>query len=151
MVLEILMTWEKEEETVGRWSKASTMEEEKYILHIALLGGSFIASQHWSYACREKCMWQCDCHDIERKSRSKDNPQAQKDLEEMGIRHELHLKNIDSDKPTMPLACFTMKRKEKDDFLRVFKYQMIMPQTSHNVSNFKSIRLLVWRVMIAMY
>ena len=39
----------------------------------------------------------------------------------MGVRHELHLKNIDSDKPTMPLAHFTMQHKEKDDFLRVLK------------------------------
>ena len=52
----------------------------------------------------------------------------------MGIRHELHLKNIDFDKPTMPLACFTMKRKEKDDFLRVLKGIQVPDSYASNIS-----------------
>ena len=52
----------------------------------------------------------------------------------MGIRHELHLKNIDSDKPTMPLACFTMKRKENDDFLRVLKSIQVPDGYTSNIS-----------------
>lgn len=52
----------------------------------------------------------------------------------MGIRHELHLKNIDFDKPTMPLTCFTMKRKEKDDFLRVLKSIQVPDDYASNIS-----------------
>ncbi len=53
------------------------------------------------------------------KGKTKDNINARLDLEEMGLRSDLHPVRSNPNKPLLPPACFTMSNKQKDDFLAV--------------------------------
>jgi hypothetical protein len=54
---------------------------------------------------------------LDMKGKTKDNYKARLDLEEMGLRGELHPVPTDPNKTLLPAACFTMSNKEKHDFL----------------------------------
>ncbi|XP_028120026.1 uncharacterized protein LOC114317487 [Camellia sinensis] len=66
--------------------------------------------------------------------KTKDNLKARLDLQEMGIRRELHPQKISSNKIYLPPACFSMILKEKDDFLKVLKGVKIPDGYASNIS-----------------
>ena len=66
--------------------------------------------------------------------KTKDNESSRKDLMEMGIRHDLHLKNLPNKKPYMPPTCYTMSSVEKSNFLRVLKSLKVPDGYSSNIS-----------------
>ena len=66
--------------------------------------------------------------------KTKDNLKARLDLEEMGIRSELYLEELGSDKTYKPRACFEMTTSEKDSFLQVLKSASVPDGYASNVS-----------------
>lgn len=66
--------------------------------------------------------------------KTKDNLKARLDLVEKGIRTELHPQKIGSDRTYLPLACFSMVPKEKDDFLKVLKGIKVPDGYASNIS-----------------
>ncbi|GMP88319.1 hypothetical protein CsSME_00040354 [Camellia sinensis var. sinensis] len=66
--------------------------------------------------------------------KTKDNLKARLDLQEMGIRRELHPQKISSNKTYLPPACFSMILKEKDDFLKVLKGVKVPDGYASNIS-----------------
>jgi hypothetical protein len=55
------------------------------------------------------------------KGKTKDNLQASKDLQEIGLRPKLHLYTGDEGKMYLPLACHTMSNEDKTTFLKCFE------------------------------
>ncbi|XP_071740172.1 uncharacterized protein [Rutidosis leptorrhynchoides] len=53
-----------------------------------------------------------------RNGKTKDHLKGRRDLEEMGIRHELHPEPLSNDKVYLPPACFEMDKKEKENFVK---------------------------------
>ncbi|XP_071726724.1 uncharacterized protein [Rutidosis leptorrhynchoides] len=49
------------------------------------------------------------------------------DLEEMGIRKELHTEVLENNKVYLPPSCFSMNKKEKDRFCRMLKAVKLLP------------------------
>ncbi|XP_061363881.1 uncharacterized protein LOC133307391 [Gastrolobium bilobum] len=68
---------------------------------------------------------------LDDKRRTKDNFQARKDLQEMGIREKLHPYPNSS---KFPPSCFKMKNLEKDIFLKVLKNVIFPDNYSSNIS-----------------
>ena len=66
--------------------------------------------------------------------KTKDSLKARQDLKDMGIRSELHLKNVGNDKTRMPHACYHMNASEKDVFLQVLKDVRMPDGYSSNIS-----------------
>nr|GEZ47530.1 hypothetical protein [Tanacetum cinerariifolium] len=66
--------------------------------------------------------------------KTKDNENTRKDLEEMGIRHDLHLINSPDGKPYLPPACYTMSPVEKSNFLQLLKDLKVLDGYSTNIS-----------------
>ena len=66
--------------------------------------------------------------------KTKDNLKARLDLEEMGIKTELYLEELGSDKTYKPPACFEMTTSEKDSFLQVLKSASVPDGYASNVS-----------------
>ncbi|GJV69345.1 hypothetical protein Tco_1484854 [Tanacetum coccineum] len=65
--------------------------------------------------------------------KTKDNENTRKDLEEMGIRHDLHLINRPNGKPYLPPACYTMSPVEKSNFLQLLKDLKVPDGYSSNI------------------
>ncbi|KAK9073871.1 hypothetical protein SSX86_006465 [Deinandra increscens subsp. villosa] len=66
--------------------------------------------------------------------KTKDNIKARLDLQEMGIRTELHPQVQANNKVYLPPACFSMDKKEKDIFCRVLKRVKVPDGYSANIS-----------------
>lgn len=66
--------------------------------------------------------------------KTKDHIKARLDLQEMGIRHELHPIVQDNNKVYLPPACFSMDKKEKDIFCRVLKKVKVPDGYAANIS-----------------
>jgi hypothetical protein len=66
--------------------------------------------------------------------KTKDNLKACQDLRKIGLRSELHPFTVDNNKTYMPVACFTMTKKEKTDFLKVLRDVRVPDGYSSNVS-----------------
>ena len=66
--------------------------------------------------------------------KTKDNLKARLDLQEMGIRRELHPQDTGNNKAYLPSACFSMASKEKDSFLKVLKRVKVPDGYASNVS-----------------
>jgi len=66
-------------------------------------------------------------------NKSKDNLAARFDLEEMGIRKELHAKLVD-DKYHMPSACFNLSLKQKEIFCKALHSLKLPDGYSSNIS-----------------
>ncbi|GLT55146.1 hypothetical protein SLA2020_282940 [Shorea laevis] len=71
---------------------------------------------------------------LDMKGKTKDNYKARLDLEEMGLRGELHPVRTDPNKTLLPAACFTMSNKEKHDFLAVLANVKVPDGYASNVS-----------------
>ncbi|CAN1279776.1 hypothetical protein LINPERPRIM_LOCUS17158 [Linum perenne] len=67
--------------------------------------------------------------------KSKDNLKARLDLQEMGIRSDLHPIEVSTGKFLMPAACYTMSRPEKDQLLSVLKEVKVPDSYSSNISS----------------
>uniref|UniRef100_A0A2N9IIF2 DUF4218 domain-containing protein n=1 Tax=Fagus sylvatica TaxID=28930 RepID=A0A2N9IIF2_FAGSY len=65
---------------------------------------------------------------------TKDNLKARFDLQDMGIRSELHPEECGNDKWSMPHACFTMTTSEKYSFLEVLEGVRVPDGYASNVS-----------------
>ncbi|XP_071714506.1 uncharacterized protein [Rutidosis leptorrhynchoides] len=63
----------------------------------------------------------------------KDHLNGRYDLEEMGIRKELHPEVLENNKVYLPPACFTMNKKEKDRFCRMLKGVKVPDGYSANI------------------
>ncbi|XP_071726413.1 uncharacterized protein [Rutidosis leptorrhynchoides] len=79
----------------------------------------------------------CDSHigtlmNIDRKT--KDHLKGRRDLEEMGIRHELHPEPLSNGKVYLPPACFEMDKKEKEKFCNVLKEVKVPDGYAANIS-----------------
>ena len=66
--------------------------------------------------------------------KTKDHIKARLDLQEMGIRPELHPIVQDNNKVYLPPACFSMDKKEKDIFCRVLKKVKVPDGYAANIS-----------------
>ena len=66
--------------------------------------------------------------------KSKDNYKARLDLEEMGIRKDLHVRRSNSTNILLPKACYQMTLQEKDAFLKVLKELKLPDECSTNIS-----------------
>jgi hypothetical protein len=88
------------------------------------------------------------------KGKTKDNLQAHKDLQEMGLRPKLHPYTADDGKMYMPPACHTMSNEDKTAFLKVLRdvrVPTVMPRTFLDVFELRNIRCQVSRVMTTTY
>ena len=72
--------------------------------------------------------------------KTKDNENTRKDLEEMGIRHDLHLINRPNGKPYLPPACYTMSSVEKSNFLQLLKDLKVPDGYASNISKGVSLK-----------
>ncbi|GJY24756.1 transposon, En/Spm-like protein [Tanacetum coccineum] len=72
--------------------------------------------------------------------KTKDNEKSRKDLMEMGIRHELHLKNHPNKKAYLPPACYTMTSVEKSNFLQILKNLKVPDGYASNISRGVSLK-----------
>ena len=72
--------------------------------------------------------------------KSKDNENSRKDLKEMGIRHELHVKHLPNKKPYLPPACYSMSNVEKTSFLQVLKNLKVPDGYASNISRGVSLK-----------
>nr|GEY42935.1 hypothetical protein [Tanacetum cinerariifolium] len=72
--------------------------------------------------------------------KTKDNENTRKDLEEIGIRHDLHLINYPNGKPYLPPACYTMSPIEKSNFLQLLKDLKVPDGYSSNISRGVSLK-----------
>jgi hypothetical protein len=68
------------------------------------------------------------------KGKTKDNYEARLDLEEMGLRGELHPVRTNHNKTILPASCFTMSNKEKYDFLAILANVKVPDGYASNVS-----------------
>ncbi|XP_071699508.1 uncharacterized protein [Rutidosis leptorrhynchoides] len=66
--------------------------------------------------------------------KTKDHLNGRYDLEEMGIRKELHPEVLENNKVYLPPACFSMNKKEKDRFCRMLKAMKVPDGYSANIS-----------------
>ncbi|XP_071739124.1 uncharacterized protein [Rutidosis leptorrhynchoides] len=66
--------------------------------------------------------------------KTKDHINGRYDLEEMGIRKELHPEVLENNKVYLPPACFSMNKKEKDRFCRMLKTVKVPDGYSVNIS-----------------
>ncbi|XP_020081003.1 uncharacterized protein LOC109704650 isoform X2 [Ananas comosus] len=66
--------------------------------------------------------------------RTKDNLNARKDLEDMGIRHDLHPKLQSNNKTYIPHAIYTMSTQDKVNFLTVLKNIKVPDGYASNIS-----------------
>ncbi|XP_057779474.1 uncharacterized protein LOC130998054 [Salvia miltiorrhiza] len=66
--------------------------------------------------------------------KTKDDERARKDIMEMGIRPNLHLRDYLDKKPYLPAACFNMSSSEKGKFLEVLKYLKVPDGYASNIS-----------------
>ena len=66
--------------------------------------------------------------------KSKDNYKARLDLEEMGIRKDLHVYRSNSTNIFLPKTCYQMILQEKDAFLKVLKDLKLFDEYSTNIS-----------------
>ncbi|XP_071704598.1 uncharacterized protein [Rutidosis leptorrhynchoides] len=66
--------------------------------------------------------------------KTKDHLKGRRDLEEMGIRHELHPEPLSNGKVYLPPACFEMDKKEKENFCNVLKEVKVPDGYSANIS-----------------
>ncbi|XP_071687049.1 uncharacterized protein [Rutidosis leptorrhynchoides] len=69
-----------------------------------------------------------------RNGKTKDHLKGRRDLEEMGIRHELHPEPLSNGKVYLPPACFEMDKKEKDKFCNVLKEVKVPDGYAANIS-----------------
>nr|GEX02948.1 hypothetical protein [Tanacetum cinerariifolium] len=72
--------------------------------------------------------------------KTKDNKNTRKDLEEMGIRHDLHLINLPNGKLYLPSTCYTMSLVEKSNFLQLLKDLKVPDGYSSNFSRGVSVK-----------
>jgi hypothetical protein len=68
------------------------------------------------------------------KEKTKDNFKARQDLQEMGLRHELHPYTDKNGKTYMPAACYTMSNENKNNFLQVLKDVRVPDGYASNIS-----------------
>lgn len=66
--------------------------------------------------------------------KTKDNHEGCQDLRKMKLRPELHPFTAKNSKTLLPVACFTMTKKEKIDFLQVLHDVRVLDGYSSNVS-----------------
>ena len=66
--------------------------------------------------------------------KTKDNMKARMDLQELGIRHDLHPKMLANDRIYLPPASYTMSAQEKDNFLTVLKNIKVPDGYASNIS-----------------
>ncbi|XP_071719148.1 uncharacterized protein [Rutidosis leptorrhynchoides] len=69
-----------------------------------------------------------------RNGKTKDYLKGRRDLEEMGIRHELHLEPLSNGKVYLPPACFEKDKKEKEKFCNVLKEVKVPDGYAANIS-----------------
>ncbi|XP_071729888.1 uncharacterized protein [Rutidosis leptorrhynchoides] len=69
-----------------------------------------------------------------RNGKTKDHLKGSRDLEEMGIRHELHPQPLSNGKVYLPPACFLMDKKEKETFYDVLKSVKVPNGYAANIS-----------------
>ncbi|XP_071735372.1 uncharacterized protein [Rutidosis leptorrhynchoides] len=69
-----------------------------------------------------------------RNGKTKDHLKGRRDLEEMGIRHELHPEPLSNGKVYLPPACFEMDKKEKEKFCNVLKEVKVPDGYAANIS-----------------
>ncbi|CAN0918292.1 hypothetical protein LINGRAHAP2_LOCUS30786 [Linum grandiflorum] len=67
--------------------------------------------------------------------KSKDNLKARLDLQEMGIRSDLHPIEVSNGRFLMPFACYTMSQAEKDQLLDVLQKVEVPDNYSSNISS----------------
>ncbi|XP_071741130.1 uncharacterized protein [Rutidosis leptorrhynchoides] len=66
--------------------------------------------------------------------KTKDHLKGRRDLEEMGIRNELHPQPLSNDKVYLPPACFLMDKKEKETFCNVLKGVKVLDGYAASIS-----------------
>ncbi|XP_071688802.1 uncharacterized protein [Rutidosis leptorrhynchoides] len=66
--------------------------------------------------------------------KTKDHLKGRRDLEEMGIRHELHPEPLSNGKVYLPPTCFEMDKKEKEKFCNVLKEVKVPDGYAANIS-----------------
>ena len=71
---------------------------------------------------------------LDMKGKMKDNYEVWLNLEEMGLRSELHPVHTYPNKTFLPAACFTMSNKEKYDFLTKLANVKVQDRCAPNVS-----------------
>ncbi|XP_071740336.1 uncharacterized protein [Rutidosis leptorrhynchoides] len=69
-----------------------------------------------------------------RNGKTKDHLKGRRDLEEMGIRHELHPEPLSNGKVYLPPACFEMDKKEKEKFCNMLKEVKVPDGYAANIS-----------------
>jgi len=65
---------------------------------------------------------------------TKDHINAHYDLQDMGIRKDLHLRDIGKDRAKFSAACFSMNAHEKSIFYGVFKHAKLPDKSASNIS-----------------
>jgi hypothetical protein len=68
------------------------------------------------------------------KGKMKDNLAARLDLQEIGLRHKLHLFIVTNSKTYMLAACHTMSREDKENFLKVLRNVRVSDGYASNIS-----------------
>jgi len=68
------------------------------------------------------------------KGKAKDNLEARKNLQEMGLRPKLYPFTTENGKTYMPAACHTMSREDKSNFLKVFRNVRVPDGYASNIS-----------------
>ncbi|XP_038716536.1 uncharacterized protein LOC120009878 [Tripterygium wilfordii] len=71
---------------------------------------------------------------LDMQGKSKDHLKGRRDLEEIGVRHELHPTESESNKIYLPPASFSMGVKEKNNFCKVLKGVRIPDGYASNIS-----------------
>jgi hypothetical protein len=71
---------------------------------------------------------------LDRKGKTKDNLAARLDLQEMRLRPKLHLFTAANGKTYMPVACHTMSRGDKENFLKVLRNVRVPDGYALNIS-----------------
>ncbi|XP_071714365.1 uncharacterized protein [Rutidosis leptorrhynchoides] len=66
--------------------------------------------------------------------KTKDHLKGHRDLEEMGIRHELHPEPLSNGKVYLPPACFEVDKKEKEKFCNMLKEVKVPDGYAANIS-----------------
>ncbi|XP_071688432.1 uncharacterized protein [Rutidosis leptorrhynchoides] len=75
-----------------------------------------------------------------RNGKTKDHLKGCRDLEEMGIRHELHPEPLSNGKVYLPPACFEMDKKEKEKFCNVLKEVKVPNGYAANISRYIQVK-----------
>ena len=71
---------------------------------------------------------------LDMKGKTKDNLEARRDLQEMGIRRTLHPYTAENGTIYMPVACYAMSKEDKTRFLKVLQDVRVPDGYASNIS-----------------